>query len=217
MNRSISNRLVAGAFLVGGVGVLIHPLYLERLLVYPGVDWSFLPLIHAMLSALGILAVLIGIAVLRHRSPKSTYWIAAGILVMLLVPFYGVALTWGRSVDPSFPGTFVRRSFVAALVASAFLLGNGIADTDRLRIGTGLALPTIPLIPVVVEWTSGARFEPILELHFVLTGAPLQEVPYFGSLVLLVAAILGVLAGRITSIPSTEAIDEENPKRTEQT
>ena len=175
-----------------GLAVLAHPLYLERFLIYPGVEWSFVPLVHAALSAVGALLVAGGIVVARGRAVRLRGWVGLAVAVVAVVPLYGVLLAATGPLDPSFPGSGIRRAFVAGLFAGAFLVGGGLAGGRPRRAAAGIAVPVVLLVPVVVEWTQGALLEPVLELYFLLTGAPISGIPYLGSLLLVSAALLGL-------------------------
>jgi len=188
-----------------GLTVLAHPLYLERFLIYPGVEWSFLPLVHAALSAVGVLLVAGGAVVGRGRDVGLGGWVGLAVAVVAFVPLYGALLAATGPVDPSFPGSGIRRTFVAGLFAGAFLVGGGLTDGHSRRVAAGVAVPVVLLVPVVVEWTGGALLEPVLELHFLLTGAPISAVPYLGSILLVTAALLGVVVELATSRVDREA------------
>lgn len=192
MTTVSASRSGGVALAVGGGVLLAHPLYLDHLLVYPGADWSFVPLFHALFTALGTVSIAGGIPVARNEPLERPAWIGIGLLTLVFVPLYGVVIAHTGSVDPAFPGTFARRSFVAGLVGGAFVAGGGIAAADPLRTGVGPTLPAIPFVPVVAEWRSGAPLEPILEIHFLLTGAPLGGSSHLGIIVLVAAVVVGI-------------------------
>ena len=64
-SRSVGSRVAAAILVSIGVILLAHPVWIEALLIYPGANWAFVPLIHAAISALGLLALLVGATSLR--------------------------------------------------------------------------------------------------------------------------------------------------------
>lgn len=190
---SVTDRTAGTALLAIGAGLVANPLYLDVLTIYPDGGWQFLPLFHAAFTALGALAALAG----GHRlvpagaSPIATP-IQWAVLTTLSVPLWGVALrAVADSTDAAVLGYGARTTFVAALVAGAFLLGVAIRDRCRRTGVVVIVLPLVALGPVVVEWTDAALLGPVLDGYFLLTGTPILGLPYVGALTLLGAVALG--------------------------
>lgn len=203
--RTTPNRLAGAGLLSAGLVLFVNPAYLGALSIYPGTGWTFLPLFHAALSALGLLAVASGWFLLRSARPAPLELAVLAGVTVVAVPLYGSALVAILGADGSaFSGYGGYRSFVAALVATSYALGFGIVSRSERAVLVGVATPLAPLVLVIVRWPSGALLEPILELHFLLTGGPLLGIPYLGALVILGAGALGSWLG---SAAGSDSID----------
>lgn len=198
------SRPVAGVGLcVVGLGLIANPLYLDAVSIYPGGGWQFLPMFHAALTALGALCGFTGAGRIAEAvSPRldTRTPVVWALATVVFVPVYGIVLE--ATTSPSgevLTGYGARKAFVAALIASAFLLGTVTVDRRRRPAAVGMALPLVALFPVLVEWRTGALLGPVLDVYFLLTGAPILEIPYLGSVLIVAAFVLGGFRARGTA------------------
>ncbi|MCU4973932.1 hypothetical protein OB955_14445 [Halobacteria archaeon AArc-m2/3/4] len=207
-SRLLRSRL-PGAVLVGiGLGLIANPTYMSSLTIYPGTSWGFLPLFHAAFSALGLLAVWTGWFTLRHgpRVPSTRQLIAIAAITVVAVPLYGIGILVAfGSHGPILENYGIKRAFVASLAGAAFVVGCGLSSRRYRIVLLGFAVPLVPLGLVILKWRSGALLGPVVDIYFLATAAPVLEIPYLGSMLLLASGALGVWIGRPTSAKTTES------------
>ena len=207
MRDTIDPRRVTGLTIVlAGVILLANPAWLATVSIYPGTGWGFLPLFHAAFTALGVVAIAAGVLSLRrtrgHPSDRELLLLSVGTVVA--APLYALVLaTVVGTGGPAIDGYGYRQAFVASLVVAAFLGGCAVTSRRRSVVRLALAVPVLPLLFVLLDWRSGALLEPVLELHFLLTGNP-TGVPYLGPLLFAAAFALGVWMGWQDPIVSYE-------------
>ncbi|WP_252698963.1 hypothetical protein [Natronosalvus vescus] len=199
-----------------GIVLLAHPAYVSSLSVYPGTDWGFLPLFHAAFTALGLLAVSAGGLLVRHGRivPPTRELLVVTTVTAVAVPLYGIVLlqTYGTS-GPIMEGYGIKRAFVGGLVVGSFLIGFSLSSRRWRAAAAGGAIPSVPAafvafewVLVVLEYRPGALLGPVVDVWFLLTAAPLLEIPYLGTGILLVAGTLGFWMG----VPAKRATPESN-------
>lgn len=216
VDRSGVNRNRA---LIGGIGMgvlgllaLANPFWLVEVTYYPGMDWTFLPLIHAAFTTLGVIAIVSGFRWIVYGTPKPDIITSAvlAVLAIVAVPLYWHLALVLTGVDvPTLSGYGSRRSLIAGLLVGGFIFGVALGDRNKRQLLLAVSTPILPAILVTVEWTGGALLEPILETHFFFTGAPILAIPRLGTWLFMGVIILGYLVtiidrgGRIVSHEST--------------
>lgn len=196
-----ANRAIGLAFVAAGLASLANPAWLGAVTIYPGTGWGFLPLFHAMLSTLGLLSIAAGLFALRapRRPPSRRQLVALAVGTIVAVPLYARLLAVTIGTDGAAIGGYgYRQAFVASLLVATFVAGCATVTRRRSLVTLALTVPVVPAGFVLLEWRSGALLEPILELHFLLTGAPLG-VPYLGPATFIAAFALGFWAGQPSS------------------
>ncbi|MFP8958666.1 hypothetical protein ACLI4Y_18315 [Natrialbaceae archaeon A-CW3] len=203
---TVSPRWGQGSILAAvGIVLLAHPVYVSSVSVYPGTDWSFLPLFHAAFTALGLLAVSVGWLLVRHgrHVPPTRELLVVATVTAVAVPLYGAVLlqTYGTT-GPIMEGYGAKRAFVGGLVVGSFLVGFSFSSRRWRAAMVGIVIPLLlaafvvfDWVLVVLEYRSGALLGPVVDVWFFLTAAPLIEIPYLGTGILLVAGALGFWIG----------------------
>lgn len=187
---------IGWGLVVSGLLLLAHPFYIEPLLIYPGTNWTFLPLFHAAFTSLAVVTLVAGWVTIRTRKPTGRALSLFVAVTILFVPLYGIMIVTLVGTDgPSHLTYGIRRTFVGSLVVTMFLFGYGLTQQDRSVIGLAVLTPTVPLVMVLMEWRTSALLEPVLEGYFLLTGNPILGIPYLGTWLLLVATVIGVWTG----------------------
>ncbi|WP_148857752.1 hypothetical protein [Natronococcus pandeyae] len=202
MKRRVdADRAIGLALVAAGSVSLANPAWLGAVTIYPGTGWGFLPLFHAMLSAFGLLAIAAGLFALRapRWPPSRRQLVALAVGTIVAVPLYARILAMTIGTDgAAINGYEYRQAFVASLLVATFVAGCATATRRRALIRLALAVPVVPTGFVLLEWRSGALLEPVLEGHFLLTGAPIG-VPYLGPATFVAAFTLGFWAGQPSS------------------
>lgn len=195
--------------LVGAVGMVVlglvaiaNPLWLESVTDYPGTDWTFLPLVHAAFTTIGLIGLASGLHWIRTGTPCPTVRTSAalaGIAIVGVPLYWHVALTMTGISEPLLEGYGARRSFIAGMVMAGYLLGVSIGTWDRRQLSLALVVPIPPGTLVAIEWTDGGLLTPVLEAHFFFTGAPVLAIPRLGTWVIAGVIILGYVVARLGS------------------
>ncbi len=187
--------LDGGGLCIVGLALIANPLYLGAISIYPGGGWQFLPMFHAALTGIGTLCALIGggqLVTIASPTLDTGTPVVWALTTVVFVPAYGVVLEAVMSPNGEIlTGYGARKAFVAALLAGAFLLGVAAVEHRRRSAAVGIALPLVAIVPVLIEWRTSAVLGPVLDVYFLLTGAPILEIPYLGSGTIVAAFLLG--------------------------
>ena len=196
------NRAIVGGIGMGLLGLLAiaNPFWLVEVTYYPGTDWTFLPLVHAAFTTIGVIGILSGSRWIIYGTPKPDIYtsVVLAVLAIIAVPLYWhLALVLTGVEVPMLSEYGSRRSLVAGLLAAGYIFGVAVGDRNQRQLLLAISTPILPAMLVAEEWTRGALLEPILEAHFFFTGAPILEIPRIGTWLFVGVVLLGFVVTRI--------------------
>lgn len=184
---------------LGGLGgiLILHPWYFDTLTVYPNGGWGFLPLFHATITTLGLLFLL---AAVQYRGVGFLTIHQAGAIAFLAVVMFAV---YDQAILPMIgpyegvvPAYGVRKLVVSGLVAWVFILGGTIVTRNAASVRLAI-LSLLPLLVLTwVDWGLDPLLGPVLDLWFLLSGAPILGLPFLGLFLFMMAVLLGISACR---------------------
>ena len=183
-----------------GVLALANPFWLVEVTYYPGTDWTFLPLVHAAFTTLGVIGIVSSFHWIVYDTPKPdiTTSLVLAVLAIVAVPFYWHLALILTGVDvPTLSGYGSRRSLIAGLLVAGYIFGVAVGDRNQRQLLLAMFTPILPALFVTVEWTRGAVLEPVLEAHFFFTGAPILAIPRLGTWLFVGIILFGFLVTRI--------------------
>ena len=189
---------------VMGIILLANPLYLDQLSSYPLIGWGDMPLFVAGFTVLGFLCVGLFLAGSGNASSiqrKPEFFIVFGVSFVSVVSL-GLYLTllplvW-EPVEGVIEGFFWTQLLVGSLVASGTILG-GLAHTGWRHTVVGVVSLIVPfLLLYLFSWQFDPILEPIVDLWIFFTSDRVLGVPYFGTLLVIGAIVLGRLHYRLS-------------------
>lgn len=209
----IKRREVVGGMVMVMLGLIAiaNPLWLDVVTHYPGTDWTFLPVVHAAFTTIGLIGIVTGICWIQTGTPCPTLRMSvalAGIAIVAVPLYWHVGLIVTGITEPLLEGYGARRSFIAGLLVAGYLLGISIGSWKRRQLALALLIPILPGTLVAIEWTEGALLTPVLEAYFFFTGAPVLGIPRLGTWVFLGTVVLGFLVTRVE--PPEHQINNED-------
>lgn len=185
-----------GAIFVGiGLGLLVGRLRLDSLTPYPGGGAEFIPFHAAVLAFASLLFVVagsvIGASKNRRYSGNAVLLAVAGLsaAAYLLWTTFGL-VSLGEPPSGTTDG-LVRTTTILGVLAGGFLVVGGITGAGKNTVVTGLIVGFGSAVIGAVEWRFDPLLGPVLDVWFLLTGNPILEIPYVGSLLVLAIIALG--------------------------
>lgn len=197
LNRTSLGGIGMGLF---GLLAIANPFWLTKVTHYPGTDWTFLPLVHAAFTTLGLIGIVSGYRWIIDDTPQPEIRtsVVLAVLAIVVVPLYWhLALLMTGVAVPTLGEYGSRRSFIAGLLVAGYLFGVALGDRDHRHLLLALGTPLLPALVVAAEWRRGALLEPILEAHFFFTGAPVLDIPRLGTWLFVGVVLLGFLVTRV--------------------
>lgn len=177
--------------MTAGVLLLLNPLYLDDLSVYPGVGWESLPLFYAALGTLGMLSLGIAVAITIGRTFDVRSVFAVAIVGVVGFGLSDLLLFILPEIEFGLANYATRRLFVSTLVAASFALGAVSRFRSRRSVAAALALPLPAFVILLVDWRFDPILGPTLDMLFFLRAEVILGVPYLGFVLLVLAALLG--------------------------
>ena len=184
-------RLAAVGLVTAGILLLLNPLYLDELSVYPGVGWGSLPLFYAALGTLGMLSLAIAGAITIGRTPDVRSVFAVAIVGVVGFGLFDLLLFILPEIEFELANYATRRLFVSTIVATSFVLGAVSRFGNRSSVAAALAIPLPAFVVLLVDWRFDPILGPLLDMLFFLRAEVVLGVPYLGIILLVVAALLG--------------------------
>lgn len=210
----MQQRKGVSALLVVGSILLVNPLYLDGLLVYPtgGDGFAIGGLYYAAVAGLGLVSVLAGLSMVlslpeRHGVATTISAIAIATVV-LFVGYSRIVFGLVDVGETRILGYGHRKTFVVSVAAALFVAGGAVAG----RRPSGLmGIPLVIGLGLVFVRTSrtGIHF-PLLyfDLALLIAKSDLLGIPYLGGVILSIAGWVGGAFGfygrkrRVLALPN---------------
>lgn len=198
--RYDSRSFTATVSILVGLTLVANPIYFDLITIYPNGGVIFAPFHSSTLSIGGLLLTYTGIG--RAVGIKEKLPIGRAVILITLasiatfIIFETLAILVSDSTSGYTVKSGIRKTVVAAVIASSFSFAGTVRAHDALGGLLSVALAAVFLLIGFFEWQFDPLLGPLLDLWFLLTGGPIWGINYSGSLLILLIILLGLWVGK---------------------